>query len=185
MRGCTGRGAVGGAPRGHGAACGRGCPAKRLDGSGDGEALHGPLVRGLLPRVVHPPKWIPILDGLQFAPQALQFHPPFFLPVEEAEFPMGPPHQGTARDRKNLRQVPGTNWFGDGGQVFSRLGLPCPCLPCAPPAPPPPPLFRIQCRKRRRNAQRSVTYATSADVKRGASVEYPLSNTACTQGRVS
>ena len=80
----------------------------------------------------------PLWDALQFAPRALQLHPPFFLPVEEAQFSMGPPHQSTARACKNfsLHQVPGTNWFGDGGQGFSRLGFPCPCPPCVPPAPP-------------------------------------------------
>ena len=57
MRSCAGRGALGGARRGRGAACGRGCPAKGLDGAGDGEALNGPLVQGLLPSVIpHPPK---------------------------------------------------------------------------------------------------------------------------------
>ena len=54
-------------------------------------------------------------------PERCKLHPPFFLPVEEAQFLMGPPHQGTARARKNfsLRQVPGTNWFGDGGSFWS------------------------------------------------------------------
>ena len=58
-------------------------------------------------------------------------HP--FPPNGGSILPNGTPHQGTARARKNfgLRQVPGTNWFGDGGQGFSRLRLPCP--------PPPPP----------------------------------------------
>ena len=40
---------------GRGAVVGRGCPAKGLDGASDGEALDRPLVRGLLPWVIHPP----------------------------------------------------------------------------------------------------------------------------------
>ena len=49
-------GVLGGrARRGRGAACGRDCPAKGLDGAGDGEALNGPLVRGLLP--AHSTRW--------------------------------------------------------------------------------------------------------------------------------
>ena len=144
MRSCTRRGALGGARRGRGAACGRGYPAKELDGAGDGEALNGPLVRSLLPRVIHPSQnGFPLGDALQLAPRALQFHPPLFVRVEEARFAMGPLHQGTGRARKNfgLRQIPGTNWFGDGGQEFSRLGFPCPSPPppCVPPGPPPPP----------------------------------------------
>ena len=77
MRTYTRKSARGGACMGRRAACGRGYPAKGLDGAGDGEALNGPLVRGLLPRVIHPPKW----DALQFAPRVLQLSPPLFLPV--------------------------------------------------------------------------------------------------------
>ena len=61
-----------------------------------------------------------------------------------------------------------------------------PMPPRVPLAPPPPaPLLRMRCRKRRRNAQRKVTYATSGAEKRRASGEYPLSSAPCTQGRVS
>ena len=41
-----------------GAPGGRGCPGKGLDGAGDGEALNGPVTRGLLPRVIRPPPQI-------------------------------------------------------------------------------------------------------------------------------
>ena len=139
MRSCAWRGALGSARGGRGAAGGRGCPAKGLDGAGDGEGLNGPLLRGLLPRVIHPRQnGFPLGDALQLAPGALQLHPPPFLPLEEAKFPMGPPHQGPPRARKNfgLRPIPGPNWFRDGGQGLSRQGFPCPCPPRVPPGPP-------------------------------------------------
>ena len=44
---------------------------------------------------------------------------------------MGPRHQGTTWAEKfSLRQVANTNWFGGGGQGFSRLRLPYPCPFC-------------------------------------------------------
>ena len=58
--------------------------AKVLHGSRDAEALAGPLVRGLLSKVVHPLKNVfSLWDALQFAAGAMRFHPPFFLPMEE------------------------------------------------------------------------------------------------------
>ena len=56
-----------------------------------------PSHKASCPRSYTPPKnGFPLWVALQFAARALQFHPPFFLLVEEASFPMGPPHQGTA-----------------------------------------------------------------------------------------
>ena len=102
MRSCAGSGALGGGRRGRGATCGWGSPAKGLDRAGDGEALNGPLVQGLLPGFIHPPLPNGFLlgDVLQLAPGALRLHPPLFLPAEEAQFPMGPPHQGPPRPVK-------------------------------------------------------------------------------------
>ena len=65
-------------------------------------------------------------------PERCSFTHPPFLPREEAQFPMGPPHQGPPRARKNygLRRIPGTNWFGDA--VFAAgVSMPMPPL-CAP-----------------------------------------------------
>ena len=79
----------------------------------------------------------------------------------------------STRARKNfsLRQVPGTNGFGDGGQGFFPVGFPCPCPPpplvCRQPPPPRAPLFWVRCRKQRRNAQRRVTYAPPGAQKKG------------------
>ena len=93
----------------------------------------GPSYKASCPRSYIPPKM-----NSHYVPRALQHHPPLFLQVEEAQFRMGPPHQGTLRARKNfsLRQVPNINWFGDGGQRFSQLGFRCPCPRCVLPGPP-------------------------------------------------
>ena len=143
MCNCAGRGALGGARRSRGAGGGQGCRAKGLDGAGDGESLKGPLVRGLLPRVIHPPQnGFPLGDALQLAPGALRLPPVPFLPVEEARFRMVPPHQGPPQASKIVgwRQTPGGNWFGDGGQGFSRQGffMSMPSLRAATPPPPHP-----------------------------------------------
>ena len=60
-----------------------------------------------------------------------------------------------------------------------------PIPPLCAPEPPPAPVLPMWCRKRRQNAQRRVTYATSGAEKRGASAEYLLSSAPCTQGRIS
>ena len=92
LRSCAERGARGDAHRGCGAAGGGGYPAHALDGAGDGEAPNGLLVRGLLPKDIHPPQnGFPLGDALQLAPGALQLHPPPFLPLEEAHFPLPRP----------------------------------------------------------------------------------------------
>ena len=67
-------------------------PRGLMGGAGDGEALNGRLVRGLVPRVIRPPKnAFPLRDALQPAPGALQLHPPLSLPVKEAQFPTAGP----------------------------------------------------------------------------------------------
>ena len=48
----------------------------------------------------------PTGDALQPAPGALQVHPPPFRPLEEAHFPMGPPHQGICSMPVMLQQSP-------------------------------------------------------------------------------
>ena len=48
----------------------------------------------------------PTGDALQPAPGALQGHPPRFRPMEEAHFPMGPPHQGICCMPLMLQQSP-------------------------------------------------------------------------------
>ena len=58
-----------------------------------------------------PPNGFPLGHALQLAPGALQLHPPPFLQVEEQQLPMGAPHQGPPRPRKNfgLREIPSPN----------------------------------------------------------------------------
>ena len=69
-------------------------------------------------------------------------------PLEEAQFPMGPPHQGPPRASKNfgVRQIPGTKWFGGRGQGLARQWFLCSCPPPprVPPAPPPPPRTLVE-----------------------------------------
>ena len=145
-----------------------------------------PLYADSFPRSYTPQKnAFPLWDALQFAPRALYFHRPSFLPPEEAYFRMGPPHQGTARARKHftLRHVSGTNWCQDGGQGFSRLGLPCP-LPF------------VYCQVLRltliphSGAQKTAKSPVQGDIRhvaqvtRWASVEYPPSNAGCTRATV-
>ena len=99
MRSCTGRGALGGAPVGAVVLLVAGAARPRL------------LMGQLMVRPSIAPCYeascagsftphengFPLGDALQFAPRALQLHAPFFLPVEDAHFPIGPAHQGTAR----------------------------------------------------------------------------------------
>ena len=70
--------------------CPRGAPVGAVvllvavAGASDGEALKGPLIRGLPLKVIRPQNGFPLWDALQLAPEELQLHPPLFLLVEEA-----------------------------------------------------------------------------------------------------
>ena len=93
MRTRTGRGALGGARRGYGAACGPGCPAKDLMGHVMVRPSTARSYQPSCPGSPPPPQnGFRSGDALQLAPKALQLHPPLFLQAEEAQLPKGPPH---------------------------------------------------------------------------------------------
>ena len=190
MRSCTGRGALGGARRGRGAAGGRGCPAKGLDGAGGGEAFNGPLVRGLAPRVIYPPKKMNSHWGMDsnLRPERCSFTHPLSSQWRKHSSQWDPRMQAPRGPVKTLAFVrsPAKIGSGMGDRVSPGRGFHAHAPPVCrqPPPPPPAPLLRMRCRKRRRNAQRRVMYVTSGLEKRGASGEYPLSSAPCNPGRV-